>query len=63
MHHEKYPKFFRIHMNSKKENYAKFTDYKFHSFSPVYKAVNPTSLALSNNLKFIRETKWFVNHI
>ena len=52
-------------MNSKKENYAKFTDYKFHSFSPVYKAVNPTSLALSNNPKFIRETtcQWFVNHI
>ena len=50
-------------MKFKKENEAKFTNSNFHSFSAVYKAVNPTSLALSNNPKFIRETKWFVTHI
>ena len=63
MHHEKYLKFFHIHMKFKKENEAKFTNSNFHSFSAVYKAVKPKSLALSNNPKFIRETKWFVTHI
>ena len=53
MHHEKYPKFFDIHMQLKKrELICQIDKLKFHSFSPVYKAVHPMSLPfeISQNL-------------
>ena len=64
MHHEKYPKFFDIHMKLKKrELISQIHKLKISLFLTCLWSCWSYEFALGNMLKFIRETKWFVNHI